>query len=625
MSDRKDKLKKAKKIEWKTFFWYVLLLFMLGSVLATYLKDGAKISKVSYTEFLNLVDKGSISKVSIHPNDQIISGETSDGKFFQTYFMKYPDLIPKLRHENIDVSVDPSKKDWLLGIVVQTVLSFGLILLLWLFIVKQAQGAGNQALSFGKTRATPFKKNDEDTVKFSDVAGIDEVKIELEEIVDFLKMPDKYRNMGASIPKGVLLMGPPGTGKTLLAKAVAGEADVPFYSLSGSDFVEMFVGVGASRVRDLFSQAKNNQPSLIFIDEIDAVGRHRGAGLGGGHDEREQTLNQMLVEMDGFNSKSTVIVIAATNRADILDPALLRPGRFDRQVVVDKPDILGRGAILKIHAKGKKISDAIDLSLVAQQTPGFTGADLANLMNEAALLAARANDDVVSQSHLEEAIERILAGPERESKIMTDKEKEIIVYHELGHAIVAAQTPLSDKVHKISILPRGQALGYTLQFPDKDKYLISREEMKSKIKTLMGGRIAEEIIMGDVTSGASNDIERATELARSYVCVYGMSSRLGVRKYGGSKNQVFLGKAYTDHTKDYSDFTAREIDVDVRLLIEECYNSAFIILKQHKPVMEALAVTLKEKEVLNSEEFYKLFHELREKFGISDKSSTELL
>ena len=380
------------------------------------------------------------------------------------------------------------------------------------FIFRQAQGINNQALSFGKSKANPWKKEDNDSCTFKNVAGVDEAVEELQEIVEFLATPEKYKNIGAKIPKGVLLMGPPGTGKTLLAKAIAGEAKVPFFSLSGSDFVEMFVGVGASRVRDLFSQAKKSQPCIIFLDEIDAVGRHRGAGLGGGHDEREQTLNQLLVEMDGFDPKLTVIIIAATNRPDILDPALLRPGRFDRQIVVDKPDINGRRAILDIHAKDKKISSKVDLDIISRRTPGFTGADLANLVNEAALLAARKGNKVVSMSELEEATDRVVAGPERKSRLISEKEKEIVAYHELGHAIVALNLKNGDPVHKVSILPRGLALGYTLQLPIEDKHLLSKAEIENQIQVLMGGRIAEEIIFNEITSGASNDIEKATQL-----------------------------------------------------------------------------------------------------------------
>ena len=396
------------------------------------------------------------------------------------------------------------------------------------------------------------KKDNKQAVTFKDIAGVDEAVEELKEIVEFLKKPEKFRNIGAKIPKGALLVGPPGTGKTLLAKAIAGEADVPFFSLSGSDFVEMFVGVGASRVRDLFNQAKKNTPSIIFVDEIDAVGRQRGAGLGGGHDEREQTLNALLVEMDGFDDEITVIVIAATNRPDILDPALLRPGRFDRQITVDKPDLVGRTAILDIHAKGKKWIN-VDLDIIARRTPGFTGADLANLINEAALLTARKDKKMIGLNEIEESVERVIAGPQRKSRLMSDKEKEIVAYHEVGHALVAVNVKDSDPVHKVSILPRGMALGYTLQLPEEDKYLISREYILSQLQILLGGRVAEELIFGEITSGAANDIDRVTDLAKSFVCKYGMSDKMGARRYGSENGPVFLGRKMADSTKDYSD------------------------------------------------------------------------
>ncbi|MCP4049154.1 MAG: ATP-dependent zinc metalloprotease FtsH [bacterium] len=548
-----------------------------------------------------------MDKVTIRPKEKLLDGVTRKGKKFKTFYVDYPDFVDDLREKGVIISVNPVDSGWFWGVLVQAFLPFILIAALWFFIFRQAQGANNQALSFGKSRATAWKKKEnEKAITFKDVAGVDEAVEELQEIVSFLKMPDKYQEMGAQIPKGVLLMGPPGTGKTLLAKAIAGEADVPFFSLSGSDFVEMFVGVGASRVRDLFKQAKKNQPALIFVDEIDAVGRHRGAGFGGGHDEREQTLNQLLVEMDGFDPKQSVIVIAATNRPDILDPALLRAGRFDRRVVVDKPDINGRTEILKIHAKDKRIKKGIDLEVVARRTPGFTGADLANLVNEAALLAVRTGKNIITLLELEEAIERVMSGPERKSRIISSKEKEMVAYHEVGHAIVAKKLPESDPVHKISILPRGMALGYTLQVPLEDKYLITQCEIKNKIKILLGGRVAEELVFNTITTGAANDIERATELSRHYICKYGMSSKMGIVQYGKNKEQVFLGRDYSDHSKDYSEVTAREIDEEIRKIIEEAYEEVKDILRKNKKKLIEIAKLLMEKETIDGEEITQL-------------------
>jgi len=546
--------------------------------------------------------------VTIKPGEKLVLASTKSGSKIKTYFIEYPDFIKEMRLKNINIKVDSAESGFSWGILLQAFLPFILIGLLWFFIFRQAQGANNQAMSFGKSRAVPWKKDDKNKVTtFKDVAGIDEALDELKEIVDFLKNPSKYIAIGAKIPRGVLLMGSPGTGKTLLARAIAGEADVPFFSLSGSDFVEMFVGVGASRVRDLYAQAKKAQPCIIFLDEIDAVGRQRGAGLGGGHDEREQTLNQLLVEMDGFDAKTTVIVIAATNRPDILDPALLRPGRFDRQIVVDKPDVKGRFEILKIHSQGKKIDQDINLEVIAKRTPGFSGADLSNLLNEAALLSARHDKKQIGMKEIEEATDRIIAGPERKSRVMTKKEKEIIAYHEMGHAIVALCVPNTDPVHKISILPRGMALGYTLQLPEKDTLLLSKSQIESQIKILMGGRIAEDIVFGEITSGASNDIERATDLARSYICSYGMSAKLGTRKYGKASHQVFLGRDYSDHSKDYAEATAKEIDDEIRQLIDSCYQESTRILKEHQSQLKFLSELLIEKEVIEGSEFKEIF------------------
>ncbi|RAP38724.1 cell division protein FtsH [Candidatus Marinamargulisbacteria bacterium SCGC AAA071-K20] len=596
------------KKDWRTVIWYFLIALMALSIVTTYVQGPQGQTQMQFSEFMSEVEKGNITELSIRRSDQTITGATKSGTEFKTYYINYPELVPELRKQGVAIKVNPTDSGWVWSIFIQALLPFIFIGLLWFFIFRQAQGMNSQAMSFGKNKSAAWQKKDQKEIKtFKDVAGVDEAIEELEEIVEFLKHPKKYKDIGAKIPKGALLMGPPGTGKTLLAKAIAGEADVPFFSLSGSEFVEMFVGVGASRVRDLFAQAKKSAPSIIFVDEIDAVGRHRGSGLGGGHDEREQTLNQLLVEMDGFSPTETVIVIAATNRPDILDPALLRPGRFDRQIVVDKPDVGGRLSILKIHAKGKKLGKDINLEIIAKRTPGFTGADLANLINEGALLSARKNNKEISMTELEEATDRVIAGPERKSKIIETKEKEIVAYHELGHAIVAIALPGSDPVHKISILPRGQALGYTLQLPVSDKHLMSKLEIENQIKVLMGGRIAEDLIFNEITSGASNDIERATNLARSYVCQYGMSKKLGARKYGNTSSQVFLGKSYSDQSKDYSEETAHDIDTEIRELIETCYKDAKTILVKHKKKLISLSKLLIEKEVLDGPEFSKLF------------------
>ena len=471
---------------------------------------------------------------------------------------------------------------------------------LFYFMLRQAQGTNSQALSFGKSRARMFT-GDKPTVTFDDVAGVEEAKEELAEVVEFLKEPEKFISLGARIPKGVLLVGAPGTGKTLLAKAVSGEAGVPFFSISGSEFVEMFVGVGASRVRDLFDQAKRHSPCIVFVDEIDAVGRHRGAGLGGSHDEREQTLNQILVEMDGFDTDTNVIVLAATNRPDILDPALLRPGRFDRRVVLDIPDINGRKAILEVHVRGKPLASDVDLDVLARQTPGFVGADIENMVNEAAILAARANKKVIGMEEFEEAIERVLAGPERKSRIISDEEKNIIAYHEAGHAIVMHKLPHCDPVHKVSIVSRGLALGYTMPLPEEDRYLKHRNKFKDELAGLLGGRAAEELVFNDVTTGAANDLEQATKLARKMVCEYGMSENLGPMTFGQKQELVFLGREIAEQ-RDYSEAVAQEIDREVRRFIDEAYNRAKEILTTYRDKLTALAQRLVEEETLEGPE-----------------------
>ncbi|MCI0542834.1 MAG: ATP-dependent zinc metalloprotease FtsH [Actinobacteria bacterium] len=506
-----------------------------------------------------------------------------------------PELTAALDANGVPWSADPEPPGfWTLLI---SFLPWLFLLGFMVFIFMQMQGGGNRVMQFGKSRAKLVGK-EQPKVTFDDVAGLEEAKEELEEIKDFLANPDRYRQMGAKIPKGVLLFGPPGTGKTLLAKAVAGEAGVPFMSISGSDFVEMFVGVGAARVRDLFDQAKQSAPAIVFIDEIDAVGRHRGAGLGGGHDEREQTLNQLLVELDGFEGNTGVIVMAATNRPDILDPALLRPGRFDRQIVVDAPDIEGRQAILEVHAKGKPLADEIDLEVLARRTPGFTGADLANLINEAALLAARRRKKQITMFELEEAIDRVIAGPERKSRVMTDEERKVIAYHETGHALVGYALPNSDPVHKVTIVARGRSLGHTLALPTHDKYLSRRSELVDQLAMLLGGRTAEEIIFADPTSGAANDIEKATTIARRMVMEYGMSDELGPMQYGRPTGEVFLGRDYA-RQQDYSDQVAAFIDAEVRKLITAAHEEARTILERHRDAMERMVSELLDKETVD--------------------------
>ena len=603
----KKKRQRPPKKDWRSIIWYLFFSFFVISIITATMSKPTDSQQINFSQFLNELDNGQVKKVKILTSDQVIQYTTQDGATFKSYYLDYPNLIQELKDKNVDIDVNPTDSNWFLGLFLQAFLPFILIGALWFFIFRSAQGASSQAMSFGKSRATPWKKGDKkQKVTFKDIAGVDEAVEELKEIVEFLKKPQKFRDIGAKIPKGALLMGPPGTGKTLLAKAIAGEADVPFFSLSGSDFVEMFVGVGASRVRDLFSQAKKATPSIIFVDEIDAVGRQRGAGLGGGHDEREQTLNALLVEMDGFGADTTVIVIAATNRPDILDPALLRPGRFDRQITVDKPDLKGRKEILEIHAQGKKIEKGVDLELIARRTPGFTGADLANIINEAALLAARRDKKEITLSEIEESVERVVAGPQRKSRIMSDKEKEIVAYHETGHALVAVNVESTDPVHKISILPRGFALGYTLQLPEEDKFLISREHMLSQLKILLGGRIAEEIIFGEITSGASNDIERVTELAKNFVCKYGMSEKLGTRKYGLDNGPVFLGRKMSEQSQDYSDHIAKEIDNEINDLIQDAYAGATKILKKYKTALVEISKILLDKEVIDGPEFLDL-------------------
>jgi cell division protease FtsH len=552
---------------------------------------------------------GKVASATLLDKDHEVHGTLTDGT---NYTVKFPDGYTEQLTKNIVASkakfdVDSQKDSPWLTLLLGW-LPFILLIGIVLFVLSRVQGGG-RLMGFGKSRAKALNK-DEPQTTFADVAGLDEAVEELQEIKEFLEAPAKFQDIGAKIPKGALLFGPPGTGKTLLAKAVAGEAGVPFFSISGSDFVEMFVGVGASRVRDLFEQAKSAAPAIVFVDEIDAVGRHRGAGLGGGHDEREQTLNQLLVEMDGFDQKVGVILIAATNRPDILDPALLRPGRFDRQIVVDRPDLEGRKAILRVHARGKPFADGVDLDVIARRTPGFTGADLANLVNEAALLAARRDLRLVGMPQLEEAIDRVMAGPERRSRLISDGEKRVIAYHEGGHALVAHALPKTDPVHKVSIIPRGRALGYTLTLPMEDKFLVARSELTDQLTMLLGGRAAEEMIFSDPTTGAANDIERATTVARQMVTEYGMSDSLGPMRFGQPQGEVFLGRDLAN-SPDYSDEVAASIDAEVRRLIESAHNAARHILETNRAVLDRLASDLIQHETLETDRVQQVFADVR--------------
>jgi len=600
------------KSNWRGILIYLALILIAVSLLAPLFAPQTKLIELSFSEFLNQVESGRVKAVTIAGD--VVTGQFTDGKTFKTRAVNAALLLQPLREKGIEIKIEPPQEaGWFWNIAIQLILPLAFFALLWYFLIRQAQASNTQAMSFGRSRAKPLMGKVD--VTFADVAGVDEAKEELREIVEFLKTPEKFQALGAKIPKGLLLMGAPGTGKTLLARAIAGEAGVPFFSLSGSDFVEMFVGVGASRVRDLFSQAKKQTPCIIFMDEIDAVGRHRGAGLGGGHDEREQTLNQLLVEMDGFDPKINIIVIAATNRPDILDPALLRPGRFDRQVVLDKPDLKGRKEIIKIHMKGKPLAKGIDIDVLARRTPGFTGADIENMLNEAAILAARADKKEITMDELEEAVDRVLAGPEKKSRVISDKEKKIVAYHEVGHALLSRVLPNADPVHKISILPRGMALGYTLQLPIEDKYLITKAEVVDQLTVMLGGRVAEEMIFNEVTSGAHNDLQRATELAKKMVCEFGMS-KLGPRTFGKKDRQIFLGRDIAE-MKDYGEETADLIDKEVISIVEDCHVRAKKIVSQNKKSLVSLAEKLIEKETLEGDELEKTFKAL----GLEDNKN----
>jgi len=586
-------------------FWVVVGLFMILLFNLFSVPTHTQEDDVIFSDFMAQLDKGEITKVIIKSNH--ISAILKDGTRIRTYSAEYPEMVKVLRERNVQIEAKPPDENpWYITFLV-TWGPFILFLGLWFFLMRQMQIGGNKALSFGKSRARMLTEERKKTT-FADVAGIDEAKEEVAEIIEFLKDPRKFQKLGGRIPKGVLIVGPPGTGKTLLAKAIAGEAGVPFFSISGSDFVEMFVGVGASRVRDLFEQGKKHAPCIIFIDEIDAVGRLRGAGLGGGHDEREQTLNQLLVEMDGFDTTEGVILIAATNRPDVLDPALLRPGRFDRQIVVNRPDLRGRAEILKVHTKKVPVAGDVELEKIARGTPGFSGADLENLVNEAALWAARQNKKVVEVVDFETAKDKVLMGVERKSLILSDEEKRTTAYHEAGHALMAKLLPGADPVHKVTIIPRGRALGMTMQLPTDDRHNYSKEFLYNTLAILMGGRVAEELVLNHITTGAGNDIERATDLARKMVCEWGMSEKLGPLTFGKKNEEIFLGREIATH-RDFSEQVAIEIDHEVKRLVTENYDRATRMLTEHMGVLKALAEALLEKEVLDAPEIDQIVHQ----------------
>jgi cell division protease FtsH len=585
----------------------ILIVVVLAFFAQRLISPGSGHETPDYNQFVDRIEQGQIKSVTWNTKDNSLNVKQVDGT---SYDESFPDsdsaqaeLLNNLQQHNVETEIKGKGGSSLLSLLTY-ILPFLLFFAFWIFLMNQMQGGGSRVMSFGKSRAKRMSV-DAPKITFRDVAGADEAVQELHEIKEFLENPKKFQSLGARIPKGVLLYGPPGTGKTLLARAVAGEAGVPFFSISGSDFVEMFVGVGASRVRDLFEQAKQNSPCIIFMDEIDAVGRHRGAGMGGGHDEREQTLNQLLVEMDGFEMKDNIILIAATNRPDILDPALLRPGRFDRQIVVDRPDRKGRKQILEVHTRGKPLAQAIDLDVLAGQTPGFTGADLANLINEAALLTARSSKREITMDELEEGIMRVIAGPEKKSRVMSEKERIVTAYHELGHAIVGHLLPNTDPVHKVSIISRGQALGYTISLPTEDKFLTTRAELLDTMAMTLGGRAAEEIVFGEITTGASNDLEKVTETAKQMVMRFGMSERLGPRVFGHDRSQPFLGREFSAEP-DYSDEIAREIDDEVRRIVEDAHQASKDILSENREQLDTISKILLERETIEAEEFIAL-------------------
>jgi cell division protease FtsH len=596
------------------FVYLIVIVAGLWLFLSLATRGGQPV-KLSLPQFEANLGQGRVATAQFLEQDQKVVGQLVGGGKYQTTFpQQYEETLTKealAAPNRVNVTTDAQRGSALFGAFLNVILPVLLVGAVIFFVMNQVQGGGGRVMSFGKAKARTVGK-DQPKTTFTDVAGVDEAVEELQEIKDYLENPAKFQAMGARVPKGLLLYGPPGTGKTLLARAVAGEAGVPFFSISGSDFVEMFVGVGAARVRDLFEQAKQNAPAIVFIDEIDAVGRHRGAGLGGGHDEREQTLNQLLVEMDGFDTRAGVILMAATNRPDILDPALLRPGRFDRQVVIDRPDLEGRKGILRVHAKGKPLDPSADLDIIARRTPGFTGADLANVINEGALLTARRGKKAVTLVELEEAIDRVMAGPERRTRLISDREKKVIAYHEGGHALVAYVLPNADPVHKISVIPRGRALGYTLTLPMEDKFLVSREEFNDELAMLMGGRVAEELQFGDMTTGAQNDLDRATKIARQMVTEFGMSDRLGPLTLGQKSDQVFLGRDFANQP-DYSDQVAFEIDSEIRTLIDRAHDEALDILMTHREQLGLIAGALMERETIEKDELVRLLDGLEKR------------
>ena len=600
----------------KNILLYVLIILAAVVVIDSFSTSNTAKSEMSYSSFLQQVTQKKVESVTITDNHAIV-GKLKNGTDFTTYAPTDASLIGTLTQNGVEVTAKPPEQPSLFMSILLQMLPILVLIVLWFFIMQQTQGGGGRVMNFGKSRAK-MQGEGKVNVTFADVAGADEAKQELEEVVEFLKHPKKFNDLGARIPKGVLLFGPPGTGKTLLARAVAGEAGVPFFSISGSDFVEMFVGVGASRVRDLFEQAKKNAPCIVFIDEIDAVGRQRGAGLGGGHDEREQTLNQLLVEMDGFGVNEGIIIIAATNRPDILDPALLRPGRFDRQITVDRPDVKGRQEILKVHTKGKPVAKDVDLDVLARRTPGFTGADLSNLVNEAALLAARRNKKRIEMPELEEASERVVAGPERKSKVISDRERKLTAYHEAGHALIGMLLPNADPVHKVSIIPRGRAGGYTLMLPKEDRYYATRSELLDQIKTFLGGRVAEALVLKEISTGAQNDLERATDLVRKMITQWGMSEKLGPITFGRRQEQVFLGRDIAQD-RNYSEEVAYAIDQEVRRLIEDAYAKTEELLLANMAKLELMANALLERETLEAHEL----EELMKVGSIAEKASAE--
>ena len=589
--------------------WIVCTVMLVLAALTMW-QNGKTSSDIAYSTFIQKWDSKEIQSIIVREDKMTVEGKTSDGKSFTTYVPSQliNSLIEQKTNEDVKVSFEaPSSNSTWMPVVLPCILFAGVILLFMFVMTQQSQGGGGGrgVMNFGKSKAKMMTP-DSQTVTFADVAGADEEKAELEEIVDFLKLPAKYIQMGARIPKGILLVGPPGTGKTLLAKAIAGEAGVPFFSISGSDFVEMFVGVGASRVRSMFEEAKKNSPCLIFIDEIDAVGRQRGAGLGGGHDEREQTLNQLLVEMDGFGVNEGIIMIAATNRPDILDPALLRPGRFDRQILVGAPDVKGREEILKVHTKNKPLGPDVDLKILAKRTPGFCGADLENLTNEAALLAVRRSKKAILMEEMEEAITRVIAGPEKKSKVITEHDKKLTAYHEAGHAVVMKLLPNCDPVHEISIIPRGRAGGYTMHLPKEDTSYTSKLKLKDEMVGLLGGRVAEKLIMGDISTGAKNDIDRASNIAKSMVMEYGMSDEIGTISYGSGHDEVFLGRDL-GKSRDFSEEIGAKIDKEIKRFIDEAYDKAHELLRENLNKLHAVAQALIEKEKLDADEFEEIF------------------